>query len=345
MSTNASTNLSSVAWISAVAAATYPWILEAFHWSITSRLADQSNTRLTSGVFVLSFFLLMAAFAVPLIIMVMASRNLNSGTTQAQFVRERRFALIGVTVPTAYVFFGVITYMAGSKIPDPWIWTPTWLVFGYIASRRTKNETSQRRLISPRLRVAHGIAGAIAATYILFHISNHLFGLVSPEAHATVMEIGRKVYRTRFIEPFLVAVLLFQVISGLRLAWTWSETTVDYYRLFQIVSGIFTAVFILGHMNSVFIFARLWLNIPTDWAFATGAPTGLIHDSWNIRLLPHYALGVFFVLMHLASGMRVVMLAHGTKNATANKIWWCGLILSAIVSTAIICGMTGLRLG
>ncbi|MEO8643288.1 hypothetical protein [Pseudomonas sp.] len=93
------------------------------------------------------------------------------------------------------------------------------------------------------------------------------------------MDIGRKVYRTKFIEPILVAVLLFQVISGLRLAWTWSETTVDHSRLFQIASGVFMAVFILGHMNSVFIFARMWLNIPTDWAFATGLPTGLIYDS------------------------------------------------------------------
>ncbi|WP_426619414.1 hypothetical protein ACP3TY_05615 [Pseudomonas rustica] len=235
--------------------------------------------------------------------------------------------------------------MVGSKIPDPWIWTPAWLIFGYLASRHTEAELPQRKLVSPRLRVAHGIAGVIATAYILFHIFNHLFGLVSPEAHATVMDIGRKVYRAKFIEPILVAVLIFQVISGLRLAWTWSETVVDYYRLFQIISGIFMAVFILGHMNSVFIFARMWLNIPTDWAFATGLPAGLIHDSWNIRLFPHYALGVFFALTHLASGVRVIMLAHGTKDVTANRIWWSGLFLSSIVSAGIMCGMIGLRLG
>jgi succinate dehydrogenase/fumarate reductase cytochrome b subunit len=279
MSSKSSMSSNSVIWISASAAAIYPWILDAFHWSIASPESNNSATQLTPGVVVLAAFLLVAAFAVPLINMMMASRTLESATPPAQIVRARRFALLSVIVPTAYVFFGVITYMAGSKIPYPWIWTPTWLVLGYLASRRTKTETTHRPRISPGLRVAHGIAGAIAAAYIFFHIFNHLFGLVSPEAHAAVMDIGRKVYRTKFIEPILVAVLLFQVISGLRLAWTWSETTVDHSRLFQIASGVFMAVFILGHMNSVFIFARMWLNIPTDWAFATGLPTGLIYDS------------------------------------------------------------------
>ena len=35
-------------------------------------------------------------------------------------------------------------------------------------------------------------------------------------------------------------------------------------------------------MNSVFIFARTYLGIDTGWDFATGAPTGLLKDPWNI---------------------------------------------------------------
>ena len=41
-------------------------------------------------------------------------------------------------------------------------------------------------------------------------------------------------------------------------------------------------------MNSVFIFARTDLGIDTGWDFATGAPTGLVKDPRNIRLVPHY---------------------------------------------------------
>ena len=65
-------------------------------------------------------------------------------------------------------------------------------------------------------------------------------------------------------------------------------------------------------MNSVFVSARGVHKIVTGWDYASGAPPpGLITDAWNIRLLPHYALGVFFVLGHRASGLRVVLIAHG----------------------------------
>ena len=45
----------------------------------------------------------------------------------------------------------------------------------------------------------------------------------------------------------------------------------DRFRTFQIASGIFLAAYVLGHMNSVFVFARHYLGIDSDWAFATGA--------------------------------------------------------------------------
>ncbi|MFJ2684286.1 hypothetical protein ACIOYV_11150 [Pseudomonas sp. NPDC087342] len=330
-------------WIPALTAAIYPWILDAFHWSVTPTVSSNESIRINSSSTFLAALLLIAAFAVPLINIMIASRPQLSKPT-AQSVRARRFALLAVTAPTVYVFFGVLSYMAGSKVPDTWIWTPVWLLFGYLASRSTDAVISEQPRTSAHLRVAHGISGSIAALYVVFHIFNHLFGLISPEAHAAVMDIGRTVYRAKIIEPILVAVMLFQIFSGLRLVWTWSETLADRYRVFQIASGVFMSVFILGHMNSVFFYARTWLDIPTDWAFAAGLPTGLIHDPWNIRLLPHYALGVFFVLAHLISGLRVVMLAHGVNSSRANRFWWAGLSFSVFISAAIMCGMTGLRL-
>jgi hypothetical protein len=54
-------------------------------------------------------------------------------------------------------------------------------------------------------------------------------------------------------------------------------------RTFQIASGVYLGFYVLGHMDSVFIFARTYLGIDTGWSFATGAPTGLIKDPWNIR--------------------------------------------------------------
>jgi hypothetical protein len=85
-------------------------------------------------------------------------------------------------------------------------------------------------------------------------------------------------------------------------------------------------------------------KIDTNWSWASGAPAGLIHDAWNIRLLPHYALGVFFIVGHLSSGLRVVMLAHGTRSVVADRAWAAGLTAGAALSAAIICALCGVRI-
>jgi hypothetical protein len=68
--------------------------------------------------------------------------------------------------------------------------------------------------------------------------------------------------------------MLFQIGTGLFLAWRWSAAPQDFHRTFQVASGAYLSLFILGHMNSVFIYARSFLGIPTDWNFATGARPG-----------------------------------------------------------------------
>lgn len=331
-----------VIWAAAASAGIYPWVLDAFHWAVSPVAADSLAMAASLSRLVVAALMLFSAFAVPLICLLLASRP--SGAVAGGTARARRFALIAMTAPTFYVFFGVLTYMSGSTIPDGWLWTPAWLLLAYWTLSKGPSEVAPQSSTPSHLRVAHGICGSIAALYVLFHIINHLFGLIGSEAHATVMDIGRVVYRSPFVEPLLVMVMLFQMVSGLRLVWIWTETSQDRYRIYQLASGVFMSVFILGHMNSVFIFARTFLAIPTDWAFATGLPTGLIQDPWNIRLIPHYALGVFFVLTHLCSGLRVVMLAHGVKKPTADWLWWAGAGLSALLSLAIILGMTGYRL-
>jgi hypothetical protein len=197
-----------------------------------------------------------------------------------------------------------------------------------------------------RWRVAHGVTATVLFLYVSFHLTNHLYGLIGgPDAHAAVMKIGRAVYRSAVGEPLLVGAMLFQIATGVYLAWRWSAAAHDFQRTYQVASGAYLSLFILGHMNSVFIYARSVLGIPTDWNFAIGAPAGLIHDAWNIRLLPHYALGVFFVLGHIASGLRVVLIAHGVDRRNADRLWVACVAVSIIVAAAIIAGMCGVSFG
>lgn len=276
------------------------------------------------------------AFVVPFLALLLACRSeADPGA--------RRLAYAGVATPTLFVFLGVGQALIRSPIPDELVWCVLWIAI-VIWSRTAGDWVIAARPIVGRWRVVHGITATVLGLFVAFHLANHLFGLISPDAHAAVMKIGRVVYRSGVGEPLLVAAMLFQTGTGLFLAWHWSAAPQGFHRTFQVASGAYLSVYILGHMNSVFIYARSFLGIPTDWNFAIGAPTGLIHDAWNIRLLPHYALGAFFVLSHLASGLRMVLIAHGVDRRAANRLWGLGVAISAAISAAIIAGMSGVRI-
>jgi hypothetical protein len=92
------------------------------------------------------------------------------------------------------------------------------------------------------------------------------------------MKVFRHVYRNDILQPLVVALFLFQVGTGLFFVWRLTAAPSDRFRTFQIASGVYLAFYVLGHMDSVFIFARTYLGIDTGWGFATGAPTGLVKD-------------------------------------------------------------------
>ncbi|KQW96051.1 hypothetical protein ASC84_22000 [Acinetobacter sp. Root1280] len=292
-----------------------------------------------------SILFLIAALAVPILGFAAVVSLGRARPKDIASLKARRLAYLTVAAPTLYVLTGVLLYMAGTSIPEELVWITIWLIISFFAlTGKNKPLLQMPPPIKVNLRIFHGITGSIVALFVFFHIVNHLFGLISPEAHAEVMAIGRMIYRIPVVEAILVSTMIIQILSGLWLAWKWSAHEVDFPRIFQIGSGVYLSLFILGHMNSVFIFARTYLGIQTGWDFATGAPTGLINDPWNIRLLPHYILGVFFVLSHLISGLRIVLLAHGTSTKIANRIWWIGLTISALIAIIIIAGMCGLRI-
>lgn len=315
----------------AAAALSYPFLLGAFHALVGTPAVTPSPFAVLGATAVLAL-----AFGVPLLGLAMALRP--SASTGA-----RRLAYASVAAPTLYVFLGVVQVLVHSPVPDEIVWCGIWLAIA-IGSQLARNPVVAAVPSVGRWRVVHGLTAAILVLYVSFHVANHLFGLVGPQAHAAVMKVGRVVYRSSLGEPLLVGAMLFQVGTGLYLAWRWSATPQGFHRTYQVASGAYLSMYILGHMNSVFVYARRFLGIPTDWNFAIGAPTGLIHDAWNIRLLPHYALGVFFVLSHIASGLRVVVIGHGVVQAHADRLWGAGVALSAMVAAAIIAGMCGVRI-
>jgi hypothetical protein len=315
----------------AASAICYPFLLNAFHAIVGTHAVSRPPLAIASATFIL-----VVALVVPFLGIALACRPTSH-------TGSRRLAYASVVSPTLYVFLGVVQALIKSPIPDEVVWCAIWLAIA-IWSQSGRDPIAAAVPAVGGWRVVHGVTAAVLCLYVVFHLTNHLFGLIGPDAHAAVMKTGRVVYRSAVGEPLLVAAMLFQIGTGVFLAWRWSAAAHDFQRTYQVASGAYLSLFILGHMNSVFIYARSFLGIPTDWNFAIGAPTGLIHDAWNIRLLPHYSLGAFFVLSHLASGLRAVLIAHGVDQRNADRLWGVCVAISAIVAAAIIAGMTGVRI-
>jgi len=323
-------------WLPVALAILYPWALRAFHAAIAT-----GSTAGTVG----AGLWLTVAFALPLAglaLTLAGDRPPRIGTLRPA---TRRLGLAALAAPPLFVLTGVVAGLLHSSVRDVWIWTVAWILAGAAASLARSSDAPAPSRPSGRLRVVHGVAGALILLFVTFHLSNHLAGLFGPEAHGRIMKAGRVVYRSSIVEPLLVGLLLFQVAVGLRLAWRWSAGRMDLARAIQVGSGAYLAAFILTHLNSALVSARTVHRIQTDWAWASGAPDGLLPDAWNIRLVPHYALGVFFVVAHLFCGLRDVLLAHGARPAVVQRIWRAGLGLAAALSATIIAALCGLRLG
>jgi hypothetical protein len=323
----------------AAAAMSYPFLLNGFHLAVTVPGGSLSTARMAGAA-----LCLLAAMAVPLFALASAFRLTNASPSFFE-LRARRLAYFTIGVPPLFVLTGVALGFVHLHVSDELVWIVGWLAAGVyvLLGGESVPELAATRTIS-KLRVAHGVAAALVVSFVLFHLSNHLLGLVGPGLHASAMKMGRRVYRSPVVEPVLVGLMLFQVISGARLACRWSGVPVDAYRVFQIGSGTYLAAFIVTHLNSALVSARAVHKIETNWAWASGAPTGLIHDAWNIRLLPHYAFGVFFILAHLGSGLRGIVIAHGMTVTVANRLWTAGLVVSGLVSVAIMSGLCGVRI-
>jgi len=325
-----------------LAALLYPFALKGFNASVA---------RIAEGASILSWLsaaaCLALAFATPLIAILAAMSLSEYGQPTAAQLRAKRAALLAVAAPTLFTFLGVVLTMLHNPVPDTWLWVACWVIALALVLRPAKDmsrELASRPVVPAPLRVAHGVSAvAIVIIFLALHITNHLMFPAGEGMYNMVAKVFRHVYRSEILQPLVVALFLFQVGTGLFFAWRLTAAPSDRFRTFQIASGVYLAFYVLGHMNSVFIFARTYLGIDTGWGFATGAPAGLIKDPWNIRLVPHYWLGAFFVLAHLAAGTRSVMMAHGVSKTFADRFMISGAVVAGIIATVIMLGMCGMR--
>ncbi|MDQ0740294.1 hypothetical protein [Pseudomonas sp. W4I3] len=324
-------------WLLPFAAALYyPWALL---WSNQAHVAG-AGSLVTVGW-------MLTAYAVPLTAFVCVYVTGAQPLISGRLVLARRLACLAVAVPPAFTLLGVLLYLMKIYGHDIAVWSGLWLALtGYFTMH-----SSTRPIINfptsnnayRRLRVAHGISSlAIMLVFLAPHLFNHLLGVFGADVHRTVMDVLRVVYRNAILEPIIILAFFFQLLSGLVLIRPKTISRADLLDALQTASGAYLTLFIASHINSVFTLAR-YFGTETDYRWAVGDPVGLVADAWSIRLLPHYSLAVFFLIAHLACGMRVVMRNHHVRPAVYGASTWTAIIIGGLVTAVITAGMLGAR--
>ena len=290
---------------------------------------------------------LLLTFSIPVIAFTVAVRLGAIQDPTRGDVQARWFAHMAFSAPPFFTFVGVEADLVGYPSGDYVIWPIVWIalvVAAWIGASRT--DAARASMLAPSwLRPIHGtVAALVILGFVALHVGNHLTGFWSPETHIAVMKVLRKWYRSEVVEPILVALMLFMVLSGALLLRARLTRPAGPFETLQTVTGAYLAMYIVAHMNSAFIYARMHGGIDTNFWWAAGSHAYLLGDPWSVRLLPHYAIAVWGVITHAGCGLRTVLLAHGVAQGTADRATVWISVFGALVALPVILGLVGVHI-
>jgi hypothetical protein len=264
-------------------------------------------------------------------------------------LRARAAAHLAFASPPLFTAIGVLLYLLHSN-SEYLVWSALWLAIlfaTHFASHDTPTAAAQKQSrASEWVRTAHGVSALTILTVFLGpHIANHLAAIWSADLHKAVMNGLRLFYRRKLIQPALVALVLFQIASGGTLLRTRLVGKTDFFGSLQTASGAYLGIFIISHLTAVFVLGRQAMQVDTNWDFAIGAPAGMMGDSWNVRLVPHYSLAVLLLFSHLACGVRNVLLGRSIAMTAATRTAAAIIAFGGVVAFTVTLAMLGLHVG
>jgi hypothetical protein len=261
--------------------------------------------------------------------------------------RARGVALLAFATPSLYVGFANVggVLRAPSAVPVAWLifWTLMAMIV-LLGSRSSSvgsssvGSSSAASAISPvghrRLAIAHGVSAlAILLLFVGPHIGNHLTAVWSGSVHIEIMNAARHVYRDDFVQPILLALIGFQILSGIVLVRSKMRMPSDIFGTVQTMCGAYIGVYFLAHMTAVF--AARDAGTDTNWIWLTRTNGSMLVSLSNLRLIAHYWVGPIAIVAHVATGLRAVLLQHDISPATANRLT-LALITAGVVAASLI---------
>jgi hypothetical protein len=254
--------------------------------------------------------------------------------------RARSIAHLAFATPSLYVGFGNVAYyvfQAPSAAPIAWL--IFWALVAAIAMtgpRSSPMAPAMTPIGHRRLALAHGVSAcAILLLFIGPHIVNHTAGFWNGAVHIALMNVARLVYRNDIVQPILLALIGFQILSGTALVRWRMRMPGDFPGTAQTMSAVFVGAYFLAHMIAVF--ATRHAGTDTNWTWLTrpngSMLTGLSPS--NLRLLAHYWVGPIAIVAHVACGLRMVLLRRDISPVTTSRIA-LALIAAGVVTSSII---------
>jgi hypothetical protein len=149
-------------------------------------------------------------------------------------------------------------------------------------------------MIAPRR--LHRAAGAVLAVFLVVHVANHLAALAGVDAHVRFMDATRRVYRQPVVEAVLLACVVLQAASGLRMLWTGRQRRRGVLAWLQAGSGAYVALFLAIHVAAVL--AGRAGGLDTNFFFAAA---GLHVWPFVLFLVPYYFLAVAALFVHVGA--------------------------------------------
>ncbi|MFP3556214.1 hypothetical protein SB861_36700 [Paraburkholderia sp. SIMBA_049] len=273
-------------------------------------------------------------------------RNADGKTVPIVLQRLARFAF---AAPPLFVALGLLMHFMKIAIADAKVWVGVAAMIlcgGFLTfiSDSQKIRGAPTRVAFGSVLVMLGVAsGAIILVLLLPYLGDHLIALSGTERYNAAIFVFQHLYRVGVVEPVVIALFLVQILSGLVLTVWKIGARWSLQDALQTVSGVYLVMFVASHVSAVFVFTR-YLDGGLEYSRALGVPEGLLANAWNGWLIPHYGIGILLVLLHIASGLRTVMLADEIHLRVANTICWAAIGAGTIWAALIIAGMAGLRL-
>jgi len=255
----------------------------------------------------------------------------------------RGIAHLAFATPTFYVGFGNVAYyffQAPSAAPIAWLvfWALVVMI-AMLGPRSSPTAAAMTPVGHHRLALAHGVsASVILLLFIGPHIVNHVAGFWNGPVHIVIMNLVRHVYRDDIVQPVLLALIGFQILSGTALVRRRMSMPSDFLGTMQTMSGVFVGVYFLAHTTAVF--ATRHAGTDTNWIWLTSPNDSMLVSLSNLRLIAHYWVGPIAIFTHVACGLRMVLLQREISPATTNRIALAlisaGVVLSSIILAALL---------